>query len=69
MNGKGTAGVLRDREVNQRMTTHLVGRRIGCSIGANQWQQTAGTVRLDCVEGSGNVVVWDFMTLPEWKAQ
>ena len=62
-------GVLRDREVNQKMTTHLVGRHGGCSIGANQWQQTADTPeRLDFVVGSGNVV-WDFMTLPECKAQ
>jgi hypothetical protein len=43
-NGIGTGGVLRDREVNQRMTTHLVGRHGGCSIGAFQWQQTADTV-------------------------
>ena len=54
--------------MNHRMTTPLVGRHIGYSIGANQWQQTADTVRLDCVEGSDNVA-WDFMTLPEWKAQ
>jgi hypothetical protein len=67
-NGIGTAGVLRDQEVNQRMTTHLVGRHGGCSIGSHQWQQTADKVRLDCVGGSGNVV-WDFMTLPMWKAQ